>query len=256
MTDVKDRATNAADEFYVGYLPVPAGQRVFLRFALPGLLWLMVAVAALAAAMQRDPGDAVWHEAESVFSGQLVADPYARLILDEQDGTWSSLFLVEAGKLGGGARAEAFAGQRVEIRGTLLERDGRRILELAPGEGAMRAIDPETTAAADREQLETRSLVGEIVDFKCYLGAMKPGEGKTHRVCATLCVRGGIPPALVTTDASGKHTYYVLVGANGQTLNEAVLAYIAEPVRVSGQIETSSGALFLRTSVADIERLH
>ena len=28
-------------------------------------------------------------------------------------------------------------------------------------------------------------------------GAMKPGDGKTHKGCAALCLRGGIPPALM-----------------------------------------------------------
>ena len=45
--------------------------------------------------------------------------------------------------------------------------------------------------------LGVATLRGEIVDSKCYLGAMKPGDQKTHKACATLCIRGGIPPVLV-----------------------------------------------------------
>jgi hypothetical protein len=28
------------------------------------------------------------------------------------------------------------------------------------------------------------TLTGEIVDSKCYLGVMNPGQGKVHRDCA------------------------------------------------------------------------
>ena len=37
------------------------------------------------------------------------------------------------------------------------------------------------------------TLKGEIIDPKCYLGAMKPGGGKTHKACAMRCIAGGIP---------------------------------------------------------------
>jgi len=29
-----------------------------------------------------------------------------------------------------------------------------------------------------------RTLRGEVIDPKCYIGAMKPGGGKTHKACA------------------------------------------------------------------------
>ena len=47
------------------------------------------------------------------------------------------------------------------------------------------------------------TLVGEVVDPKCWLGDMKPGDGKAHAACARLCMEGGIPPMLrVRTDSS------------------------------------------------------
>ena len=42
--------------------------------------------------------------------------------------------------------------------------------------------------------LDTFTLIGEIVDSKRYLGVMNPGNGKVHRDCAVRCLSGGIPP--------------------------------------------------------------
>jgi hypothetical protein len=51
------------------------------------------------------------------------------------------------------------------------------------------------------------TLRGEIIDPKCYIGAMKPGGGKTHKACAQLCLSGGIPPMLVTRNRQARrHT--------------------------------------------------
>ena len=46
------------------------------------------------------------------------------------------------------------------------------------------------------------TVSGEIVDSKCFLGVMVPGAGKTHKECASLCLRGGIPPAPVRAGSS------------------------------------------------------
>lgn len=258
MTESADilSPSEAGDEFYVGYLPVPASQRVFLRVALPAVLWLMMAaVAMFVAGMERDPGGGVWLDQTETFTGLLVVDPYARLLVVDEDGSVSSLFVVEAGKLGGGARAERFSGVAVRITGTRLEREGRKMIALSPGDGAIAESGDAPDIVRASPDARTVSIAGEIVDFKCYLGAMKPGDGKTHRVCATLCVRGGIPPVLVTTAASGARSYYVLVGPSGQALNFDVLGFIAEPVRVTGDVQTRDGVLFLRTDPAGIERL-
>jgi hypothetical protein len=54
-------------------------------------------------------------------------------------------------------------------------------------------------AAPPTRDLGERILIGEIVDTKCFLGVMNPGEGKVPRECAALCLSGGIPRALLPT---------------------------------------------------------
>jgi len=88
------------------------------------------------------------------------------------------------------------------------------------------------------------TLRGEIVDYKCYLGAMKPGDGMTHRACATLCIQGGIPPALVVSTRTGDR-YYLLTDEAGGRANEMVLGHVGVPVRVRGELSERGGIEYL-----------
>ncbi|MDE0594963.1 MAG: hypothetical protein OSB65_06930 [Roseibacillus sp.] len=47
------------------------------------------------------------------------------------------------------------------------------------------------------------TLKGEIMNAKCYLGGMNPGNLKAHRACAIHCIQGGIPLVLLLRDRAG-----------------------------------------------------
>lgn len=248
------------DEFYVGYLRVPARQRRFVRIVVPMALWLLCGVAVLVARSQRDPGAAVWDSgAARAFTGTLVVSPYPALFtMDRGDGMAGELLLVEMGKRGSYDRSLALNGKSVRASGWLLKRDGRRILELEPGEDGLRELAGEGVAASSVPVIKPLGRVelrGEIVDSKCFLGAMKPGEGKTHKECATLCVKGGIPPMLVTRDARGAASYYLLVGPLGEELDRTIWPLIADPVKVVGELESWGGMLRLRVDPSGVTRL-
>ncbi len=99
------------------------------------------------------------------------------------------------------------------------------------------------------------TLRGEIVDSKCYLGAMKPGAGRVHRACAQICLEGGIPPVLVVRDASGKERHYVLTSQEGGPVHREVLPFVAEPVSVAGSVVRRAGVNWLSIDPEAIERL-
>jgi hypothetical protein len=63
---------------------------------------------------------------------------------------------------------------------------------------------------------------------------MNPGRTKVHRDCAARCIRGGIPPMLVTADGS-----YLLTGAE-------VADFVGETVSVEGQAARAGDTLVLR----------
>jgi hypothetical protein len=83
---------------------------------------------------------------------------------------------------------------------------------------------------------------------------MKPGGGKTHKACAMLCVSGGVPPMLVTRDAAGNETFYLLVTEAGGVANESVLDFVGDPVEVSGRLERHGDLLILRVAADGVRR--
>ncbi len=247
--------SGARDEFYVGYLPLPAGDRRALRLIVPALLWLMVVVSALVVVSQRSPGDAVWEDGKTItIEGVLVERPYPMV---ELGASTPPVFLVEQGKHGAQARASGIDGKRVRVTGWRLARDGREILELAPEASAITIVPGSAqrgSGAAARLERNDVVLSGEIVDYKCYLGAMKPGDGKTHKACATLCVSNGIPPVLVSARENGGLEYTVLADEQGRAAGGSVLPLVGEPVRVRGALSTVGGLRVLRVAPGGVER--
>jgi nitrite reductase/ring-hydroxylating ferredoxin subunit/DMSO/TMAO reductase YedYZ heme-binding membrane subunit len=79
------------------------------------------------------------------------------------------------------------------------------------------------------------TITGEIIDPKCYFGAMNPGYGKPHLSCAVRCISGGIMPVLRYSE-NGKEQFAVLLSATGKPVNEQVLAVIGLPVKITGKL--------------------
>ena len=98
-------------------------------------------------------------------------------------------------------------------------------------------------------------LEGEIIDPKCYFGVMKPGKGKIHRSCAVLCISGGIPPVLATTDKNNISEYYLITDTNGMPINEDILPHIGKPSLLTGTIVQLEDWYQLQLDVAHIRAL-
>ena len=101
------------------------------------------------------------------------------------------------------------------------------MIELLSGSLALQSSTP--VSQFDETELGEVTIIGEIVDSKCYLGVMNPGRTKVHRDCATRCISGGIPPMLVTADAT-----YLLVGTDGRAGRAIVRDFV--PRRFSGSV--------------------
>lgn len=222
-----------ADDFYVGYVPKspPRLARHTLVVVVVHLV-LSMAAATLIVTSMRDPGRAEWDDATpKTFDGVLRKDPYPLLL----DPAGHTVLIVDFGKHGAQHRLAGLAeGQHLTLRGYPLLRDGRTMVELSPEIDAItlkQAIDTPTTLPTG---IRT-TLRGEIVDSKCFLGAMKPGDGKTHKACATRCISGGIPPMLVCWDQQGRANYYLLADSRGGPLDEWFLSLIGESVELTGE---------------------
>lgn len=266
----KQNEQTERDPFYVGYLPLPKAIRRFILPWLVGNLVLTVGIAAVIASQHREPGDGVWETSKAVtIEGGLTVDPYPLLHSEGK-----AYILVEQGKLGVQDRikSEGLVPGTISATGFLIEREGRSVLELdstlsmplqqtaiipkrVESAIAVRAATISEVGLSLKDDLGTHTLRGEIVDLKCYLGVMQPGDGKTHKVCATLCIKGGIPPMLVVRDKSGTTAAYLLTDEDGNAFPESHHEYIADPIEVTGQVLRDGDLLILRADLASIKRL-
>ncbi len=125
------------------------------------------------------------------------------------------------------------------ITGGLIKRDSSEAIELSNGKASVEMMNAENELPkSELIKISDTVITGEIIDPKCYLGAMNPGEGKPHRSCAILCISGGIMPMLTFKNKERKPYYAVLVGTNGERINKQVLDYVAQPVSIKGKLYT------------------
>src|SRR5205814_1141755 len=136
------------------------------------------------------------------------------------------------GKHGADELVRDFAGKEVALRGQLIYREAQTMIEIEPG--SIRVAESPPPTAMQGRDLGPLSLTGEIVDSKCYLGVMNPGNGKVHRDCASRCLSGGIPPLFIEQKSGNQ---FVLVARGGKALPyESIKAFVAEPVTITGEL--------------------
>ncbi len=243
-------------EFYVGYMPeAPPRLARRTRGLVLALAAFVLAFGALLVSGQAGFGYGVFeYGTEREFEGVIEAAPYPVLAIARPGGGASRYLLSSFGKHGAMPLVSDVVGRRVQLRGTLAYRDGLTMIEVVEGsvkpvEGLTLPVEP---AARDLGEV---TLIGEIVDSKCYLGVMKPGNTKAHRDCAVRCISGGIPPVLLVRDSAGNASYYLLVGENGESLNDAVLDLVAEPIEIRGQLRRYGDLQSLHAAPATFRRL-
>jgi hypothetical protein len=251
----------ARDEFYAGYrAAVPAALARFVR-ARVALLLVGAALLALGLAGAQQPFSTAVFEFGRTreFEGRIALAPHPMLLIERPGRTpaqaaSSRYLLVGAGKRGADAALQGLDGRRVRLAGTLLYQADATLIELAPG--SIQVLEaPALPLEGPGEDLGEQVLIGEIVDSKCYLGAMKPGQHKPHRDCAVRCISGGLPPLFVVRDAQGETRRFLLTAASGRSVNREVVDLVAEPLRIRGRVHRLGSLLVLRADPATYERL-
>lgn len=243
---------NEREEFYIGYLPTaPRGLGKLIRTVCVVLLSIVVLVAlALVFGLQKLPLSVFEFGQVRDFTGIVQAKPYPTLLVKTGEAL-SQYLLVAEGKHG--AAVTGFEGKTVNLKATRIYRDGLTMLEVVAD--SVQVLNETTTANVPTNDLGTFTLVGEIVDSKCYLGVMNPGETKVHRECAVRCISGGIPPMLIARDAVGNKVALQLVSASGAPVNEDVLALVAEPIKITGQVVRTGEQLVLKADPKTYQRM-
>jgi hypothetical protein len=243
-----------SDDFYVGYQPraAPSLARWWRRLLV--VAGILVPLTAAKIALEQQPFAPGLFEfgVERELEGVLLFTPAPLLQVSRPGSAEPSLFLLTRFGKHAADLDPALEHRRVRLSGTLIARGRRTMVEVA--DGGVTDLGPGTPVAP--EALGRLTVVGEIVDSKCWLGVMKPNEGRLHQACASLCLRGGVPAMLRIEDAAGRAEVLLLVDRNGQPLGPQVLDRIAVPVEVSGLLSRLGPDLFvLSTDPASIRRL-
>lgn len=242
--------------FFVGWsAEAPRADR---RFILSAGLGLIAGGGALGATLAHDrpaSGPGFWDMGRThLLQGVLTSDSYPVLRTLDPGGVVRTVFLTSSGK-----EAPRFPARLlnrwVEMTGTLIVRGENRMMAvtevaLAPG--------PEPAGLRSLPEVDHGSvmLVGEILDAKCWFGAMRPGYGKTHKACASLCARGGLPLAFCQSGACGTDVSAPLIlDADGAAHTLDLLQFVADPVSVTGRLVKVGDVMQIRVALTDIRRL-
>jgi hypothetical protein len=141
------------------------------------------------------------------------------------------------------------------LKGTLIYRNNQTMLETKPEWILADEKFPAPAVLAQPLSLGRQTLVGEIVDSKCFFGVMNPGELTPHRACAVRCISGGVPPVFVVKHTDGTVTYFMLVSADGKPVNQQVLGVVAVPLEITGEVQRQGELLILRADPATYHKL-
>lgn len=251
------------DEFYIGWeAKAPPTISGLIRKIAVALLLLALLVPIVLAVSQRliSAGVFEWGHVKT-FSGILQTTPYPHLLVARPGNVgalarYSTYNLVATWKYGLDSKSiAALDGQSVNLKGTLIYRDNQTMIETKP-EWIQPGNKISTAAQIPNPiSLGKQTLVGEIVDSKCFLGVMNPGQLAPHRACAIRCISGGVPPVFVVRQKDGAVIYLLLVSSEGKPVNQQILDRVAEPLEITGEVMRQGDSLILRADPAAFRRL-
>ena len=250
MSDEKD--------FFVGYGDLPDKDRRFILKAVPAGLIGIGGTAAFIGTRAASEGGGKWETGTPVtLQGRIGFHPYPVLWVDGVGHVISGI-----GKINADPYIKPFDGQAVEVRGVKIVRNECFMLGVA--EGDIKAVSETVAAIPPTLHVGEVNLIGEILDAQCFMGIMNPGYGRTHRGCATQCIRGGQPVffslGLNSATAGGGETGcagvgHLLANENGEKINSEILSHIAVPLTLAARRETTGNLSKLIYQSGSLKRL-
>lgn len=240
------------DEFYIGWqdkAPTLYGKKVKRT-----VLWLLLIVPMVGALLvfgQKQFINSTFEIARlRTLDGILITEPIPCLKMPlgtDKNGLtqYQRVLLIGAGKKSATPTLDAIEkmqnqalnGKGVQLEGKLIYFDGKLAMELSNGVEAFKSFKTIPDAPSFEQKLGDATLRGEILDPKCYLGVMRPGEGKPHRSCAIRCIEGGIPPFFKAETKDDARQYFFVLDENGQPVYDKVAKYVADQVQLCGTVE-------------------
>lgn len=251
-------------DFFVGYLPMPAKQRYFLKIFLPLLFLSILGFGFFISKNQKIPGNGQgWDPTGNsaiTIQARLWTKPYGLARFKHKDGSLQTAILTSMIKFGVSERINTLDGKLVELTGIMTQKEGRFLFSILDDKKAIRVLPENSVSFIPNDFspvifLGKQSLKGEIIDPKCYIGAMKPGGGKTHKACAVLCLKGGIPPMFIVKDHFLKETFYLLLAEDGSPILESIIPFVGDLVQTEGVVEKWGDMLVYKIRAKTIKRL-
>ena len=212
------------NRFFIGWSPDwKLGWKKFLFHAFTTIAILTVAFSVLMVLLQPSYKDSSFDFPNiSVSEGFLFKSPVPHIVSDDQ-----AILLTGFGKFGALGDINSFEqdldvsaeGLPVKISGTRIRYDDHTLYELTLGRASLELSNEIDLLALNNDDSggEQVSLKGEIIDPKCFFGAMNPAVGKIHRSCAIRCIAGGIPAVLIVQNENEDYSYQYLTPPNYQT---------------------------------------
>ena len=249
------------EDFYIGYLPKMSKNlakviRAFVILAFVAAISLVVI-----SWFGQKPFAKSFFEFDTVkdFEGTIQAKPIPFLLVEKTEKnnglpTFERFPLVAEGKHGVGEDVISLDNQHVKLKGKRIYRDDLQMIEIAV-DSVEKSAQTVQTINEKAESLGVQTLRGEIVDSKCYLGVMNPGQSKPHRDCAVACLRGGIPPLFIVKDEKGNVSELWLLSDKGEPVNKEIFDFVAEPIEISGEVSRTGDQLFFKVNFSQIKRL-
>ncbi|MBC5838854.1 Rieske 2Fe-2S domain-containing protein [Flavobacterium muglaense] len=249
-TTIPSEETKLDTDFFIGWLgKIPNSYQSTLRFFVPSLFIISILLIVIISNSTNKIRFSSYDYYKTLsFEGELLLKPFPMLRVLEMDKNRNPKVvlypLVNEGKFGADQSVQAFLSQYpnekrvfVQIQAKIIERDGQVAMELMNKKNNIKKIkfNASITPLVFGKPKDT-IMKGQIIDPKCYLGVMNPGEGKPHRSCAINCIKGGIMPAFITENSQAKN-YYILIGNDGKKVNNAILFAVAEPIEIKGKVQ-------------------
>ncbi len=243
-------------EFYIGYLKgAPKGIAKFYKPLILALFLIAIAIGIGIASGQRFISNGAYEYGELTELEGLLFDapvPFLKVSAGKDiygKEVYKNILLINYGKFGADNSVRLIKNKinrplnevQVKLRGTLVYHNGVTLLELTEKEKAYQGSRENKSGMHYVHQVSQQgqtTLTGEIIDPKCYFGSMNPGQGKPHKSCAGLCIAGGIPPMFVVQNDNNQADYYLILGENGEQINQDVIKYVADPSSISGRVES------------------
>jgi len=235
-------------EFFIGYLPkMPVGYSAFVRRVVIFLILITLGIATIVSyEMDRSVNSRFEYGTLTEIEGVLYKSPVPILkVISPGNREIKSILLTNYLKHGAHDLLDGFekdmgmalSSKYLKVRGTLIYYDGATIMELTDQENSIIEVTEIVNDYKVKiESIGSISLSGEIVDSKCYFGAMNPGLGKTHKSCAALCLAGGITPVLAVHNVMGEADYFIILGENGQPINPELLPFVGDQINLIGEV--------------------